>query len=207
MKAILLYFNKDTRGINHNLIEAIKRVESIQEIKWDFLERHREFLEYLSKNWVDRYFEFLKNSVVGALLKLDDFVWHARRFCQDIPSLMKESDWSEYYDYLQSNKTRKEANKLKLKQPGYLEKVLGDNKFSLQRQNLIWKNYFYGTNKKHKFRFDYKSKSGTPAHFYFTDIFPWVLEHVRISNKTKAYYEANKEYLEGRARNFALKEN
>ncbi len=201
LKAIILYNDGNTQQINHDLSKGLNTVKKIGEIDWDFDDSIRQFLEYMTSTGGDRYFSQPRGTAGDELLKLDNAVWTIRRYCQDFTSLKKNKglrnnlDFGEYINFLQSEDCQKRANTFRLSPPGYLERVLDDGEFKRQREYLIWKNFYYGANKKHRFNFTRKISGSTPGHYFFPEIYPWVKQRVKLSKEVVQYFEKHKDDL------------
>jgi HEPN domain-containing protein len=192
LKSILLYFDKDTRELGHDLNNAIRDIESIQNIKWDFTHKQKEFLEYLTKYGSDRYFSSPRTLIGNELFQLDEIVWNTRKFCFDIPAMRQtnESELNEYLIKIISNEFKQKSNQFRLRIPGHLEIILNSDRFIKQRKILIWKNLYYGRNKKHRFQYKRIMMRKNPIHFIFPDIYPWVRDHVRLPKNIRDLFES-----------------
>jgi len=191
LKTILLIYNEDTREIGHNLINGLNKVESIQDINWDFDKRIRNFLDYLTIFGNDRYFTIPYGNRGDELFTLDYSVWKIRRYCKDF-YWMKREDlnlYNSYTNYIQSNICKKRANKFVLDFNGYLEKALKIKRLKKQREHLVYKNFYYGSYKKHRIKTDITIESATPVHYHFPEIYDWVKERVKLIGKAKEIFE------------------
>lgn len=199
LKGILLFYDKNTKDLSHDLVKAINRIETIPDIKWDFEDGIKEFLEYLTHYGNNRYFTYPRILHGYELYKLDFAVWYIRRYCED---MTWRKDWSkkkkaDYYnshiDYLQSEELKSNAYKFRLTSKGHIEKVLDTNKYLNQREILIWKNFYYGKKKKKRIKPKISMGSTYPAHFLLgTDIFPILEKRVKFDSKLKKYFETVK---------------
>jgi len=196
LKAILLYFDKSTKQINHNLCKALSMVESIPDIEWNFT-NYREFIDYLTRFGQDRYFIKPKGTTGKELQKLDETVWNIRKYCQDLRFLASNMpDFNEYMIFINSLDCKKKSNKFRLFQPGYLESVLDSDRYKNQRIILVWKNLWFGSYKKHTIKRRRHAHGKLPPHYVFTDLYPWIKKHVYLTNEVKNHFESKKNNAE-----------
>jgi len=198
LKSILLYHDENTKDIKHNLIKAIRRIESRCLNDCIFDEDTKKFCEKINVFGLDRYLGFPRNTHGIDMLRLDATVWKIRRFCQDLHFLEFHGDdlpprypsYEDYLDYLKSDKCIKEKIEFRLIIPkGYLEKVLDTKKYPMQRQTLIWKNQYFGLRRKGHFKIKLRWKYQKPTHFSYPEIFPWAKERIKFSNEIIEYFE------------------
>jgi hypothetical protein len=196
LKTIILIYDGNTKDLGHDLFKGLIRVESIPDISWDFDEKTRDFLGYLTLHGGDRYFTRPRGTHGRELLQLDYVVWKIRRYCQDLQWLKKQQEekvddrHDRYIKWLQSRECLRNATKLRLFRKGHLEKVLDTKRFPKQREQLIYKNFFYGSYKKHKIKkFQLTATGANPAHFLFPEIYPWIKQRVKLSPEIKRYFE------------------
>jgi len=196
LKTIILIYNGNTKDIKHDLIKGLNRVESITDINWDFDDDIRKFLEYLTIYGGDRYFTFPWGTKGNELFILDYSVWKIRRYCKDLywMKIYQAQKGILLYDYyiklIQSKKCIEKANKFNLDPRGYLERVLKTKRFRKQREQLVYKNAYYGSYKKHKIKFQITITGATPRHFAFPEIYAWVKTRVTLSKKVREFFEA-----------------
>lgn len=197
LKSIILYHDGNTKNLGHDLNKAVRKVEQIQDIQWDFSKSIKDFFVYLTNCGSDRYFTLPRGTKGEELLQLDEAVWTVRRYCQDFQWL-KDSDakdggkrFDSYIRLIQSQDCRNKANKFRLHGHGYLEKLLESTKPSKEKEILIWKNFFYGRYKKHRFPFTFKMSGRTPGHFLFPEIYDWVEQRVVLPSDVKNHFAAH----------------
>jgi len=197
LKAIVLYHDGNTKTINHNLIKAVELIEKIPNIDWSFIDPLKEYFTYLTDYGSNRYFIKPSGTYGTELLALDQSVWIVRRYCQDFQLIELDPknnfDFAEYLAYLSSDELRKKPHTFRLFYAGYLESVLKTEKKSELRSQLIWKNFYYGTYKKHKFNFEYRLSGKTPSHYSFPEIFDWVDKRVKLPASVKKHFKDNKD--------------
>jgi len=142
LKAILLFNNKKTLNLNHDIKKSLKRVEGIKKAELDIDEKDREFVRQLNKFGNNRYLTKSFDSDGNELFKLDKLVWGIRRYCNVFGYVLTSSEFKKdiyeaqikdielkfYKDY---------PNKFQIF-GGYLEKVLKMNIRNSQRENLVW---------------------------------------------------------------------
>jgi hypothetical protein len=90
----------------------------------------------------------------------------------------------EVYDkeikWIQNKKCEEKANKFRLENFGFIEKVLGDKKYSKIREQLVYKNFYYGKYKKHKIKINVIVTSSSPSHFRFPELYGWLEKRVKM---------------------------
>ncbi len=200
LKAILIYNGKDTRGIEHSLIEAYDGVLKISDINFDFPKNIEDFVKYLDAQGKNRYFEYPYYTMGEELFSLDRTVWHIRRYCFYLRSVIKKKDRDDinlfpvHLKEIQSEDMKKFPHRYRIFGFGSLEKIIKDKKSPI-REQLVWKNFYYGTYKKKIIkRFTFRSSSGNPAHFLYPQIFPDLEKLVKFSKEVKNHFNnINKE--------------
>jgi len=191
LKTIILLYDGDTRDLSHDLVKAFRRVERISEIHWDFEPETNDFLDNLKVMGRDRYFTYPRGTHGQELFQLDHVVWKLRRYCEDFHWLKKvaeENGDDRYDDYirsLQSEDCRKKATKFRLFHKGHLEKVLDTKKFPKQRTQLVYKNFYYGSYKKHKIKWQFTVTSANPSSFLHPELYPWIIDRVKLSPEVR----------------------
>ena len=196
LKAIMLYHDRDTRKIGHDLEKALRRVESIPDIRWNFSDETKKFFCYLTTYGSDRYFSQQTHMKGLERLQLDEEVWSVRRYCQDFETLKQQAQkkqddsFAEHVRYIQSEECRRQAHKFRLP-GGYLEKVLDTKNCLEARKSLVWRNFYYGSIKKGNRTVRIPMMSKTPGHYLTPEIYPWVKDRVQLSCKVKAHFEEN----------------
>ena len=183
IKTILLIYDKKTQHIGHDLPKGIRYIELIPDIHWDFDDKMKKFLEFLFIYGGDRYSSFPRGTMGDELFVLDSVIWKIRRYCQDL-ELLKKPSINLYINYLktiQSKKCIEEANKFRLLHRGYIERVLDTKSFLKQRECLVYKNFYFGTNKKHRIKYNFSITGSTPVYKHFPEIIPWIKNRVKIS--------------------------
>ncbi|MBN2416242.1 HEPN domain-containing protein [bacterium] len=197
LKAILLYFDVDTRTIRHDLEKAIAKVELIDGINWDFTDDHKEFISYLTRYGNDRYFMLSKGMDGRELWRLDDCVWNIRKFCFDIPYFKENNNnFEKRLEYITSDECKIKPNQYRLTPPGVLERILDQKYYVIQRRALVWKNFKYGKYKKHKIKFNRKPYGKRPVLEIFYNMYPWVKNHIYLPKNFQQEFEAEMVKLE-----------
>lgn len=199
LKGILLLYGKDTRRIQHNLTKALDRVETIPDISWDFSAELREFLAHLTTYGNDRYFVIPRARKGRELFQMDNAVWSVRRYCQ---CLSHTHGWKSkepgktsveaYVAWLASDECKRSPHRFRLLVKGYLEEVLLTAKHPAQREQLVWKNLYYGRRRKKLVRYRKVVSFSRPAHFMHPDIFPWLSTKVKFRKELKEHFEKNR---------------
>lgn len=195
LKTIILLYDGDTRDLSHDLVKGFMRLEEIPEIDWDFEPETKKFLKHLTVMGRDRYFTYPRGTHGQELFQLDHVIWKLRRYCEDFRWLKKAGEehrnarYNEYIRRLQSEDCRKNANKFRLFNKGYLEKVLDTKKFAEQRAQLVYKNFYYGSYKKNKIKGQLTVTSANPSHFLHPELYPWIKDRIKLSSEVKDYLE------------------
>ncbi|WP_411703529.1 HEPN domain-containing protein [Edaphovirga cremea] len=150
LKAILLYNKNSSKGINHKLMEAVKRIDEINSFKFELSEDSREFIKYISEVGMNRYLSTFVISSGNLLHSLDKTVFELRLYCNvkfETKSLLGvefskiasyEINQEEIRKLIRSNS----PNNFRLEK-GVLEKIL-NRVNDIKRESLIWKNLYYG---------------------------------------------------------------
>lgn len=198
LKGILLLHGRNTKEIGHNLKKALTLVETIPSITWDFSDELREFLAQLTTYGNNRYFVIPRARRGRELFQMDDAVWSVRRYCQRLfytyGCRSKEPGRTlveTYVAWLAGDECRRSPHRFRLLVKGYLEEVLLTDKHPAQREQLVWKNFYYGRRRKKLVRYRKVVSFSQPAHFMYPDIYPWLSHRVRFPKKVKEHFEKN----------------
>lgn len=81
LEAILLYNDKLTKHLGHNIYQAFQELSNIKDIPFECPEDVVEFIKYLNRHGNNRYFEKPAYTLGNELLMLDRAVWNVRRYC------------------------------------------------------------------------------------------------------------------------------
>jgi HEPN domain-containing protein len=194
LKAILLFHDGKALGIGHNLTTAIKRIKEHHITPFEIDSPTEEFLEYLTRYGQDRYRVRPSGTSGYELFKLDKAVWSIRRFCQDLQWLEQQNrkQYQAYLSALTEPYCKQNAIKFRLLTgQGYLEQVLDTKKHLAQREQLVWKNVYYGSRKKNIIKnFSLKTTGITPALFRYPDLHEWANKHIQLSKPENRAIEA-----------------
>jgi len=194
LKAILLYNHVSTKNIGHDLKKALQRVYNINDLEFSLPSSDVEdFIKYISEYGADRYLSHPTHLTKTAFLTLDKTVWSIRRYCffmrqvievkgveKDLFELNKEKVNNPYY----------EQNRHKYKIPnGYLENIIKKNLPAYD--DLVWKNFYYGKNKKHMIRnFKFRMSSQNPTHSLHPETFGNLEKLVDFPKSIKQIYKS-----------------
>ncbi|AWX98967.1 hypothetical protein A8139_02375 [Marinomonas primoryensis] len=154
LKAILLYNgntarwkkepNSNSNGgkpFGHDLIALNSKVRMIGYLDYSIPDWGESFLEYLSKfGGVNRYLSHSSYTTYEALEKLDELVWHIRRYCFYIPENSEKMSFRDAT--INCIKAINFPTRHNLT-GGRLEKILKSN--SISRDLLVRENRVYGT--------------------------------------------------------------
>lgn len=187
LKAILLYNNRSTIGIIHNLAEALKRVHDIADLQFDVPGRSEKFVEYLDTYGEDRYLSHPTLLPFRALFKLDETIWSIRRYCYFMRQEFRRG--GEVINLLETNKRKLASSQYKYFpnryriSNGYLEKVLAKRLPAYSA--LVWKNPFFGKVAKRKITMMDRFSATTPTHFSIPECFEALNKLVQFPKEVK----------------------
>jgi len=191
LKAIILFHDgKADKG--HDLIKAVNKIRSLKCHPFEIYPATEEFFEYLTRYGQDRYSIRPRGTWGDELLKLDDAVWSVRRFCQDLHWLEQQNptNYKAYLSDLTAPYCKQNSVKFRLLHKGYLEEVLDTDKHPAQREQLVWKNFRYGSRKKNIIKNFKRSMTGkTPALYRYPELYPWAKGHIFLSETEKSAIE------------------
>lgn len=192
LKAILLYNRVPTKNLSHNISKAFDRVLSIPDITFDFPAHVVEFIRYLDRNGRSRYFEVSYYQLGKEPLLLDATVWHLRRYCFDMHVCLPDGRdlFPKYLAVVQSSETIDAPHGF-TKVAGILADVVKGKRGKAARENLIYKNFFFGRRRKRVIKkFTYTAMSAnTPLHLH-PELFPEILDLVDFSTEVKKQINA-----------------
>ena len=169
-KSILLYNEISIKSLRHDLLKALKKIEQIHILKFVLPEDVREIIIELDNEGTNRYFEYPFFYSKLTYFNHDKVIWNIRRYCIPSKSFFKldddEINLSEFEIENSKNvKYIKNPSKYHLPYTGILEKILKDKNSKL-REQLVWKNQFYGERQKRKLKNVSRTrKFGNPSHF------------------------------------------
>ncbi len=193
-KAILLFNNQSAiiKPNGHDIIKCLNNINNnISDINLNLSKDIINFLNILNDYGSNRYFEFSYSISGNELPLLDKSVWNIRKYCFDI----RKNNWIDdknnpldelYLKMINDEKFNKHPNKYSLF-TGFLEKTL-NNKKSIIRKELIWKNLYYGKYKKHKICYRAGQSANSPL-FMFEEVYELLKGKVKFSDNTKEYFK------------------
>ena len=194
LKAILLYNDKSTKHLGHDIYQAFQELNNMKDIPFEFPEDIGEFIKYLNRHGNNRYFEKPTYTLGNELLMLDRVVWHVRIYCFYMRGETTPGANGKRTQLFPINIAKikasheKDANKYRIP-GGLLEKILNKKKSDL-RHHLVWKNFYYGTYKKKGIKhFKLQSWTANPSHFLQPEIFPILLKRVKFSEEIKNLFK------------------
>lgn len=175
LKAILLYNDTSAKSLGHDLVKALKRVESIPDLEFSLPADAREFVEYLNNYGADRYLSYPTHVPYNALIALDKTVWYIRRYCFYMRGEIETHDGKKIP--LLPSRIQEVKNAAYEQYPhryrilgGYLEQII--DKRLPAYGFLVWKNFYFGKLKKHAIKnFRNRISSTNPAHSLYPEIF------------------------------------
>jgi HEPN domain-containing protein len=194
LKAILLYNDKSTRHLGHDIYRAFQELNKIADIPFEFPQDVGEFIEHVNRQGNNRYFEKSAYTLGEELLVLDKAVWHVRRYCFYMKGVTTPGANGKGTQLFPTNITMikafriKNANIYRIR-GGFLEKIL-DRKESILRKHLVWKNFYYGTYKKGAIKhFTLHSWAANPAHFLHPEIYSILNKRVKFSKEIQDLFK------------------
>ncbi len=189
LKAILLFNDLDTRKGGHDLEELLKNVNSIKFVSLE--EETKDFIKEINSVRFVRYLSAPISGERDYLIKLDKAVWDLRIFCSRrdprfIAGVIKNKD----------KLLKATLRGFNIIFSGCLEKILKNNrgKFTTLRDNLVWKNFRYGSKKKQAIKFSLGGWSKNPYFFLETDA--WKKEAFNMLSKYVSFEKEVKNYFE-----------
>lgn len=188
LKAILLFNNVKYPQGGHNLEKLLNEVKEIKTIK---LERKTE--EFIKEIDHVNFIRYLSAPVHGErtyLIKLDETVWELRLFCGLTDERYKIDDEQAKDKLLDYSLAGGQIILF-----GYLEKILQNrnDKFTKQRNNLVWKNFRFGIRRKHQIKFASGMWYKNPIFFQGNDrwckmAFNLLAKYVSLEKEIKDYF-------------------
>ncbi|WP_018416353.1 HEPN domain-containing protein [Teredinibacter turnerae] len=154
-KAILLFNGKSSKNLGHNIEKAHRRVRTIETFDIPLKESSIRLMSELNRFGENRYLERESHTKGNELLTLDLTVWSIRKYCQvldfevTLPSGKRRNILREKLIEIESKMYKENPSKFKLI-GGKLESIINRPREDLLRQNLIWKNFYYGKRTKKK---------------------------------------------------------
>lgn len=191
-KAIFLYNRIEAKKIGHDLIKAQELSKKLPFVL-TLTDTTNKFLEHINCYGQDRYLErsyFIKDL---KLLELDAAIWEIRRYCRvmNYDKILDDNTSKNMLDF--EVKLNKDAEKLPYQHfhivGGELESIIANKKHPA-REQLIWKNLFYGSSRR-------KSLKNVPAHMYAEnsplflnpDIYKHAEKYIFFTKSTKKAYK------------------
>ncbi len=165
LKAILAYNRISIKGLGHKISLALEKVRSISNSPFKIPQSVENFIKKLEQQGVDRYFEQPVNTDGLGLLELDLTVYHLRKYCRAV---------------------RPDAGTPAPSIDGRLEEIL--SKPSRARDDLVWKNLFFGRRKKKSIRFGRRTKWANPSTFISPEIFPELDRIIHFSKPVRCHF-------------------
>ncbi len=184
LKAILLYADKSTIKLGHNVVKALAEVRKIDKLGFNVTQRAEEFITYLNTYGGDRYFSSLRVASGDELFDLDQTVWEVRRFCDDFffphnEACLRKHDQARLL-YVQGTKIYEAKAKFRLTPKGCLEIILDEKKQPALRAELVWKNFCFGGRNRKRITYTRQGTWAQPNNFMRPNIVDWAVEKVRL---------------------------
>lgn len=187
IKAILLFnqvsIKQKNKGI-HNLKLLLERCD-IKIPHFNIEKRTRETLKYFNGLDQIRYLTYSFSANSNYLLDLDSAIFDLRRYCQS------NIDKAKGLSRLNIKDLRLRKN---IVLDGYLERYLKKpDKYKEKYNNLIWKNFYYGNNKKNTIKYGHTfwAKSSPISTKNDSASYDVVKEFVPFPKELKKFFEDN----------------
>lgn len=141
------------RDFGHNLEALVNEVTKISIFQIEIEDKDMQFISYLENQGTNRYLSISAYNSSDVIHRLDNLVWHIRRYCQFIPN--RGFGFSEVIPGMQDAVIRSIANASKVKTPhlfklcsGELEKIIERSPKDPARKALVWANLWYGSKRR-----------------------------------------------------------
>jgi hypothetical protein len=189
-KCILLLNRIDSRGIRHEVSDALLRLERDGKFQIELSEVAAKFVERLETGAEFRYYEVPYYNHEHDLVRLDCTIWELRRYCQPI-DYDTEVD-GVHQNYLQSNLLRlrsklSENSKETCITNGWLESVINDRKHPA-RGPLLWNNLYFGLSRRKKVRMLPYWEAGNSPLYLHPEILDEVCKYVFLPSRIENAY-------------------
>jgi len=147
-KAILLFNTISCREPTHDLEQLLSKCELIDFIA--FSEKTKEFIKQINGLECTRYLTYSFSARREYLLDLDNAVFEIRKFCRS------DSQFARALARTDTTQLKKMTLRGLMISSGLLERVLQNRnrKFTNLRENLIWKNFYFGKRRKKRISFE-----------------------------------------------------
>jgi len=192
LKAILLYSRKGAKGLRHDLIKALAKVQDISDIQVRLPHDVVNFIKYLNRYGPNRYLVYPTHLRDRSLLELDKSVWYVRRYCYYMRGEIRQQDGTTF--------SRLEGEVQKVHHPeyegnphkyrifgGYLERILDQNLPAAE--HLIWKNFYFGRRRKRRIRsYRLRMSSVNPTHSLRPEVFPELDRLVDFPREVRTHF-------------------
>lgn len=191
LKAILLYNRKSAKKLGHDITKAFARVLTINDINFKFPKDIDKYLLHIEEQGKNRYFEYSRYEYGRELLYLDKTVWHLRQYCFYLRTVVPCN--GTLVNLFPRNikkieeKIKKGPSKRSFAFWGMLEDILSDRR-SQMREQLIWKNFYFGIYVKKVIRYSSRFSSSNPTHVLHPKIFVELDKIVDFSSAVRAYF-------------------
>jgi HEPN domain-containing protein len=194
LKGILLYNDKSTISLGHDLVKARHSLSTIRDVPIRLPNDVNNFISYLNNQGNNRYLEKPAYTIGEELLMLDRTVWHVRKYCEWLKGQSSPGPDGKRINLFPLNLKRlrsldeNQANSFRIF-GGVLEKVL-EKRDSELRKYLVWKNFYYGKYKKKYIKhFKAYSWSENPSHYLHPEIFPILAQRVKFPKEVLAFFK------------------
>lgn len=192
LKAILIFNNKETQKLSHDLIASLKKVSEIPGLNLDLSNDAVDFIEYIDQQGPNRYLEKEVYTCGNELLRLDRCVWEIRRYCKPLNHSITSIEgnkinlFNKEVDNIHKWKDNKNKHLFCLSD-GYLEKIINskNKRDHKQKEILVWKNFYYGKRKKNTIQWARSIKSITPTQILYPEAIDAIAKLVKLTGYKK----------------------
>jgi hypothetical protein len=195
IKSILLLNGVSTLKLNHDLNKSVEKLKTIKDINFNFVSdpNFNKYIKYLDTFGNNRYLEFTSHLKHDIILNLDSVVWQIRRYCQYIRKYT--AGISKIAEFPLDAKSKKDIELDFSKYPnrfringGYIESLLNVRTNSLARKYLIYKNPYFGINRKHKLKYRFYSTTYSIYLHSRPRLYENLKHLVQFSSETRNYF-------------------
>ncbi|MDP8800903.1 HEPN domain-containing protein [Serratia marcescens] len=190
LKAILIYNGIETQHLSHHLKKSINKIIEIPGMTLDLSTDVLNFITYLDHQGPNRYLEKEMYTHGDELLKLDKCVWEIRRYCKvlNYSINLREGEsvnlFKNEIEIIHRWKASKNKHLFKINN-GYLEMVLESKskKYKMQKEMIIWKNFYYGKIKKNSIQWERSIKTIIPTQIVHPEGIEVIRKLVKLPKK------------------------
>ena len=191
IKGILLFNERSTKKLGHDLKKAFDALFRIVDINFQFTSDIEGYIQYLNIAGPNRYFTYPYKTNANDLLMLDKTVWHLRRYCQylrsNVPGLDQNQSLKFNLDIIHGPLIAKTPMVFRITN-GFLENLI-TKKNSPMRNTLIWKNFYFGAKAKSKrTMITWRTSAAQPPHFARRESYVVLRNYVQFERMIEEHF-------------------